>query len=147
MNRSGPIVQIMQRASSTGSSDAIPGERVTHDTRTPAWILLTVALLAAVAVWSPLMGTGLGMAFVAGACTVGILFVSKSTADLAPASGAIVPLALTGVVLVALFACSIAGTATGLTWVAWAAAIVAGFVVACGLFITDRRSAAASAAL
>ncbi|MCR2826919.1 hypothetical protein [Microbacterium sp. zg.Y909] len=115
---------------------------MSHDNRTPAWILLTVALLAAVAVWSPLMGTGVGMAFVAGACTVGILFVSKSTADLAPIPGAIVPLALTGLVLIALFACSIAGTVIGLTWVSWVAAAVAGFVVACGLFVADRRSAA-----
>lgn len=108
----------------------------------PVWVFMTLGLLAAVAVWSPLMGSAVGMAFLAAICAVGILLVSKSTATVAASKGAVVPLALASLLLVALFATSIYGSAVGLNWLSWVAAVAAIPTVAFGLFVADRRSAA-----
>lgn len=85
------------------------------------------------------------MAFVAAICAVGILLVSKATATFAASSGAAAPLVATAVILAGLFACSIFGSAAGLNWLPWAAAVAAAPVVAFGLFVADRRSAAVTA--
>jgi len=112
--------------------------------QTPGWVSVATGLLAGVAVWSPLSGSALGMSLVAAFCTAGMLLLAPKTATFVPGRGATTRLIVMIVGLVALFVISIWGSAGGVTWLVWGAALAAAILVAASIFVADRRRSAAA---
>lgn len=111
---------------------------------TPIVVCLTVGLLAAIVVWSPLTGSALKMSFVAGMCSLGIFWVSRFTPDVT--SKGVLPLVVTAIIYSGLAVCSIWAASSGLTWMGWVMTIAAGPLVVTGMVAVSRCEAAPSAA-
>jgi len=117
-------------------------DETTCATHPPIWAPLAIGALAAVAVWSPLTGSALGMSMLAGLCAVVLCALPRVglDVDVTRASAGVRLLATTVAILVALSAISILGAVTDQPWISWVAAIAALPLVSGGVWLTARRS-------
>lgn len=106
-----------------------------------SWAPPVIGALSAAIVGSPLAGSALGTAFVAGlaALALGLLSRAGIDATFSRSSGGFGVLMATCIAVVALAAASILGTVFGATWVIGTAAIATFIIVTAGFWAAARR--------
>lgn len=104
------------------------------------WAPLALGVLSATIVGSPLAGTALGTALIAGVAALALALLTQAGVDVtfsrsSPGFGMLVGIC---VIVAALATGSVLGAVFGQTWASWAAALIAFLVVTLGLWIAAR---------
>lgn len=122
-----------------GVSGTQPGR--TSGAAPASWAPPVIGALSAAIVGSPLAGSALGVAFIAGLAALALGLLSRAGVDatFSRASGGFGVLMATCITVVALAAASILGAVFGATWVSWTAAIATFIIVTAGFWAAARR--------